>query len=92
MEIKEEESLSQEDITYNVLLNVKNNLVDLVNKQSQDDFLTFVRAMAPTLVSDWKMGRHIELISDKLQQVVEGKIKRLMVFLPPRSSKSVICS
>ena len=59
MEIKEEESLSQEDITYNVLLNVKNNLVDLVNKQSQDDFLTFVRAMAPTLVSDWKMGRHI---------------------------------
>ena len=32
MEIKEEESLSQEDITYNVLLNVKNNLVDLVNK------------------------------------------------------------
>ena len=92
MEIKEEESLSQEDITYNVLLNVKNNLVDLVNKQSKDDFLTFVRAMAPTLVSDWKMGRHIELISDKLQQVVEGKIKRLMVFLPPRSSKSVICS
>ena len=82
MEIKEEESLSQEDITYNVLLNVKSNLVDLVNKQSQDDFLTFVRAMAPTLVSDWMMGRHRELISDKLQQVVEGKIKRLMVFLP----------
>ena len=83
---------NEEDITYNVLLNINNNLKDIVNKQCQDDFLTFVRAMAPTLVSDWKMGRHIELISDKLQQVVEGKIKRLMVFLPPRSSKSVICS
>ena len=92
MEIKEEESLSQEDITYNILRNIKNSLGDLVNNQSKDDFLTFVRAMAPTLVSDWKMGSHIELISDRLQQVVEGKIKRLMVFLPPRSSKSVICS
>ena len=44
------------------------------------------------LVSDWKMGRHIEIISDKLRDLEEGKLKRLMVFLPPRSSKSVICS
>ena len=48
--------------------------------------------MAPSLVSDFKMGRHIEVISEKLQQLESGKIKRLMVFLPPRSSKSVICS
>ena len=68
MEIKEEESLSQEDITYNILRNIKNSLGDLVNNQSKDDFLTFVRAMAPTLVSDWKMGRHIEVISEKLRQ------------------------
>ena len=38
------------------------------------------------------MGRHIEVISEKLQQVENGEIKRLMVFLPPRSSKSVVCS
>ena len=31
-------------------------------------------------------------ISEKLQKVESGEIKRLMVFLPPRSSKSVICS
>ena len=48
--------------------------------------------MAPTLVSDWKMGKHIELISNKLKQLESGEIKRLMVFLPPRSSKSVLCS
>ena len=48
--------------------------------------------MAPSLVSDFKMGRHIEVISEKLKQLESGKIKRLMVFLPPRSSKSVICS
>ena len=61
-------------------------------QESKDDFLTFVRQMAPTLVSDFKMGKHIEVISDKLRQLESGEIKRLMVFLPPRSSKSVICS
>ena len=86
MEIKEEASLSHEDITYNIFLNIKNSLGDLVNNQSKDDFLTFVRAMAPTLVSDWKMCSHIELLSDRLQLVVEGKIKRLIVLFPPRLS------
>ena len=46
--------------------------------------------MAPMLVSDWKMGKHIEVLSGKLSQLESGEIKRLMVFLPPRSSKSVI--
>ena len=63
-----------------------------VNQQCNTDFLSFVRLVAPSLVSGFKMGRHIEVISDKLQQVESGEIKRLMVFLPPRSSKSVICS
>jgi len=63
-----------------------------VQEKSKADFLTFVRLMAPTLISDWKMGKHIEVISNKLKELESGKIKRLMVFLPPRSSKSVICS
>ncbi len=70
-----------------------NALLDIqVTEESKNDFLTFVRLMAPTLVSDWRMGRHIELISNKLKLLEAGEIKRLMVFLPPRSSKSVICS
>ena len=63
-----------------------------VNQQCNTDFLSFVRLVAPSLVSGFKMGRHIEVISEKLQQVESGEIKRLMVFLPPRSSKSVVCS
>jgi hypothetical protein len=39
-----------------------------------------------------RWGKHIEVISEKLRQLESGEIKRLMVFLPPRSSKSVICS
>ena len=63
-----------------------------VNQQCNTDFLSFVRLVAPSIVSGFKMGRHIEVISEKLQQVESGEIKRLMVFLPPRSSKSVVCS
>ncbi len=60
--------------------------------KTNTDFLSFVRYVAPDLVHDWKMGRHIKIISDKLQKIENGELKRLMVFLPPRSSKSVICS
>ena len=58
----------------------------------RQDFLSFVKGFAPKLVADFKMGRHIEVISEKLQKVENGDIKRLMVFLPPRSSKSLVCS
>jgi hypothetical protein len=45
-----------------------NDLVDIkVMHESIDDFLTFDRQMAPPLVSDFKMGKHIEVISDKLR-------------------------
>ena len=71
---------------------LSSSLKQLAMANAKNDFLTFVRMFAPTLVSDWKMGKHIEVLSQKLQDVHEGKIKRLMVFLPPRSSKSVICS
>ena len=73
-------------------INLKGLLDTKVNQESNDDFLTFVRMMAPMLVSDWRMGRHIEVISNKLKELESGEVKRLMVFLPPRSSKSVICS
>ena len=73
-------------------LNLKGLLSQKVEYQSNENFLTFVKRMAPSIVSDFKMGNHIRVISDKLQDLEEGKIKRLMVFLPPRSSKSVICS
>ena len=73
-------------------INLKGLLSQQVENQSNTDFLTFVRLVAPSLVPGFMMGNHIKLISDKLKDMEDGKIKRLMVFLPPRSSKSVICS
>jgi len=76
----------------NSFISLKGFLAQKVEEQSKDDFLTFVKLMAPSIVSDFKMGSHIKVISNKLRDLEEGKIKRLMVFLPPRSSKSVLCS
>ena len=73
-------------------LALRDRLFENVISSSSYDFMTFVRMMAPLLIADFKMGRHIELICNKLQQVDDGTCRRLMVFLPPRSSKSVICS
>ena len=53
-----------------------NNLLRLsVLQDTKADFLTFVRLMAPTLVSDWKMGKHIEVISNKLSLLESGEIR-----------------
>jgi len=83
---------SNSDNTIDNYINLSNLLKARTYTEAQDDFLTFVRLVAPSLVSDWKMGKHIEVISNKLDDLENGHIKRLMVFLPPRSSKSVLCS
>lgn len=71
---------------------IQRSLRVIASRRANRDFLTYIRMMAPKVVDGFKMGRHIEVIAQKLQMVIDGKIKRLMVFLPPRSSKSVICS
>jgi len=73
-------------------INLEALLKEGVDSQCHDDFLSFVRLVAPSIVSGFRMGNHIKVLSDRLQKVQDGEIKRLMVFLPPRSSKSVVCS
>lgn len=41
---------------------------------------------------EFKGNWHLELICDKLQQCLDGKIKRLIINLPPRNLKSHIAS
>jgi predicted phage terminase large subunit-like protein len=36
----------------------------------------------------YRPARHHDLICNKLQQILDGKLKRLMVFMPPRHGKS----
>lgn len=41
---------------------------------------------------DFKLNWHHEVLFDHLEKVASGDIKRLMVIMPPRHSKSEICS
>ena len=37
----------------------------------------------------WKRARHLDLVCEKLESIMEGKTKRLMIFMPPRHGKSM---
>ena len=40
----------------------------------------------------YEAARHHRLLAEKLEGVARGDIKRLMVFMPPRSGKSQLAS
>lgn len=50
--------------------------------------LPFIQYTYPGFIVNW----HHRLICDKLDQWIAGDIKRLMIFAPPRHTKSVIAS
>ena len=66
------------------------NRYDQLEKQDscQTDFISFVNHMWPDFIE----GRHHKIIADKFNKIAEGKLKRLIVCLPPRHSKSEFAS
>ena len=54
----------------------------------RDDFLEFVKMMWQGFI----MGRHHKILADKFNRIAQGKLKRLIVCLPPRHSKSEFAS
>jgi predicted phage terminase large subunit-like protein len=57
-------------------------------KRTNLDFRSFVKQANPR----FEFYKHCELLADVLEKVASGEIKRLMVFLPPRHSKSELVS
>jgi predicted phage terminase large subunit-like protein len=55
---------------------------------ARDGFLPFVRAVWPTYIH----GRHHEVMSDAFERIATGKLKRCIINLPPRSTKSKFAS
>ena len=80
------------ELSTDVSSQIRDKLIGYVLSTGKTDFFTFVKLVAPELVAYFVMGNHIKVICEKLQGVATGDSKRLMVFLPPRSSKSLICS
>jgi predicted phage terminase large subunit-like protein len=65
-----------------------------VNAACRTDFVSFVRKVFHVLhpSASFQMNWHICAIAYVLEQVRLGKIKRLIINVPPRSLKSLMCS
>jgi len=57
-------------------------------KLCQDKFLAFVNKVWPTFIS----GRHHARMADAFERVARGEIKRLIINMPPRHTKSEFAS
>ena len=58
------------------------------NETCRKNFLNFVKAMWPQFVT----GRHHKIIAEKLERVAKGELKRLIVNMAPRHTKSEFSS
>jgi predicted phage terminase large subunit-like protein len=62
---------------------------DAVNREkAQTSFMSFVRAMWPGFIH----GRHHAVMAKKFEEIAEGKVKRLIINMPPRHTKSEFAS
>jgi len=57
-------------------------------ERGQNDFMAYVRAMWPSFIN----GRHHEIMAKKFEDIASGKLKRLIINMPPRHTKSEFAS
>ncbi len=60
----------------------------LKREQGQEKFLAFVKTMWPGFIS----GRHHAVMAKKFEEIASGKLKRLIINMPPRHTKSEFAS
>ena len=87
LNLKDFDILSQQDKAEAVALL---NRYDQLEKQDscRKDFISYVKHLWPDFIE----GRHHKIIGEKFNKIAEGKLKRLIVCLPPRHSKSEFAS
>ena len=60
-------------------------LEDVQNKKkAKEDFISFVNLMWPSFIS----GRHHQKMASAFERVASGELKRLIINMPPRHTKS----
>ena len=57
-------------------------------ESARTDFLEFVRMMWPSFIA----GKHHKTMADAFEQVAKGELKRLIINMPPRHTKSEFAS
>lgn len=58
------------------------------NERCQNNFLDFVKVVWPDFIA----GRHHKIIAEKLERVARGELKRLIINMAPRHTKSEFAS
>ena len=59
----------------------------------RNDFKSFVIKVFQTVSNDTYLDNwHIDVVCNEIEQMIDGKNTRLIVNLPPRNMKSIICS
>ena len=69
-----------------ILLNELSDAKD--RSAAQGDFLTFVKEVWPAFIE----GSHHQIMSDAFNRIADGSLKRLIVNMPPRHTKSEFAS
>ena len=87
LSLKDFDILSQQDQAEAIALL---NRYDQLKKQEscRSDFMAYVKHLWPDFIE----GRHHKIIAEKFNRIAQGKLKRLIVCLPPRHSKSEFAS
>ena len=77
------EYLTEEELK--TLSKVVTRFDDLANREEmQKTFLKFVKHVWPSFIE----GKHHRIYADKLERVVNGELKRLVINMTPRNTKA----
>ena len=60
----------------------------VAREKAQSKFMSFVKEMWPGFIH----GRHHAIMAKKFEEIAEGKLKRLIINMPPRHTKSEFAS
>lgn len=71
-----------------LMLMAKEYVDSLGREKAQTDFMEFVHQMWPGFVN----GPHHKIMAKKFQEIADGKLKRLIINMPPRHTKSEFAS
>jgi len=71
------------------ILKTAAELIEVENRENgQKSFLPFVKQMWPGFID----GRHHKVMAKKFEEIAQGKLKRLIINMPPRHTKSEFAS
>ena len=59
-----------------------------IQNKAKNDFLSFVKCMWPEFIE----GSHHRLVAEKFNKLATGELKRLIINMPPRHTKSEFAS